>query len=541
MYALLAAIPLVLALLLMVAFRMAAAKALAVSLAAALGLALFVWKMDFRHVAAYATSGFLKSWDVLFIIFGAILLLNTLKKAGVIRTINSGFVRISKDRRIQAIIIAWMFGAFIEGSAGFGTPAALAAPLLVGLGFPPMAACMVALIANSTPVPYAAVGTPILTTVSTIASDVNAAGFQTEAFTRDVSQMTGLLLGVGGLLIPVVIAAALTLIYGKERKLRSTVEILPFALFSGAAFVVPYYLLAAFVGPEFPSIIGSLIGLSVTVFAAKRGFLVPKHVWEFADKSLIPDEAPQQHPLAQRHGLALFKAWLPYAAIALILLFTRIPAFGLKTLLKAPSLWINNIFGVAEVNFTFDWAYNPGILPFIAVALVAAFAFGLRGRDVAVIWRDTLRQMVKIAVALFCGIAMVQVMMNSGVNQSGLPGMLNQIAISLADVTAHYFPLASPVIGVIGAFVSGSCTVSSLMFSPLQLQTALLLQLPVAAVIGLQLSGGAIGNMICINNVIAVSSTAGAVGSEGKIILYNLIPCLFYYLMILLVWYGLIV
>ena len=160
MYAFLAAIPLLLALGFMVVLRMPAAKSLAISLAAALLLALFVWQMGMQEVVSYAVYGFLKSWEVLFIIFGAILLLNTLRKTGVIQTINSGFLRISPDRRVQAIIIAWMFGAFIEGSAGFGTPAALAAPLLVGLGFPPMAACLVALIANSTPVPFCRRGNP---------------------------------------------------------------------------------------------------------------------------------------------------------------------------------------------------------------------------------------------------------------------------------------------------------------------------------------------------------------------------------------------
>ncbi len=532
MYALLAAVPLVLALVLMVALRMSAAKSLAVSLAASLLLALFVWQMGIREMAAYATYGFLKSWEVLFIIFGAILLLNTLRKAGVIDTINSGFLRISPDRRVQAIIIAWMFGAFIEGSAGFGTPAALAAPLLVGLGFPPMAACLVALIANSTPVPYAAVGTPILTTVSTIASGVSAAGMQPEAFTRDVSGLTALFLGVGGLLVPVMIASALTLIYGKERKLRSALEILPFALFSGAAFVTPYSLLAVFAGPEFPSIIGSLVGLGATVLAAKKGFLIPRYVWDFAPAHSTAPKPVRKDPSAGFPRKSLAKTWLPYVAIAAILLLTRIHAFGLKAVLKSSVLKISGLFGVAGVDFSLEWLYNPGIIPFVLVALITAFACKLTWREVFGVWKTTALQLGKIAAALFCGVAMVQVMMNSGVNHSGLPGMLNQIAISLADATGRYFPFASPVIGVIGAFVSGSCTVSSILFSPLQLQTALLLNLPVAAVISLQLSGGAIGNMICINNVIAVTSTAGATGNEGRIILYNMIPCALYYLMI---------
>ena len=535
MYALLAAIPLLLALGLMVVLRMSAAKSLAISLAAALLLALFVWQMGMQEVVSYAVYGFLKSWEVLFIIFGAILLLNTLRKTGVIQTINSGFLRISPDRRVQAIIIAWMFGAFIEGSAGFGTPAALAAPLLVGLGFPPMAACLVALIANSTPVPFAAVGTPVLTTISTIASDLTSAGLSAEAFTMDVSKLTGLFLGGGGLLVPAILAAALTLLFGKTRKLRSAIEILPFALFSGAAFVVPYFLLAVFAGPEFPTIIGSLAGLGATVLAAKKKFLIPKHVWDFDNPHQAAEAKPAEELPASRPKLTLPRAWLPYVAIAGILLLTRIPAFGLKAVLKSSVLRLSNLFGVAGVDFSFEWLYNPGIIPFMLVALAASLVFGLKAREIGAIWKATGRQLIKIAIALFCGVAMVQVMMHSGVNRSGLPGMLEQIALSLADATGRYFPVASPLIGVIGAFVSGSCTVSSILFSPLQLETALLLHLPAAAVISLQLCGGAIGNMICINNVIAVTSTAGANGHEGRIILYNMLPMAFYYLMIIAV------
>lgn len=535
MYVFLAAIPLVLALLLMILFNVSAAKALFLSLVVASCLAFFIWRMEITSIIAYAVLGVFKSLDVLFIILGAIVLLNTLKRTGALDTINKGFINISPDKRIQAIIIAWMFGAFVEGSAGFGTPAALAAPLLVGMGFPPIAACLVALIANSTPVPYAAVGTPILTTVSTIATDVTSAGFQLESFTNDLSHLTARFLGIGGIIVPVMISLMLTLIFGDSRKLRSSLEILPFALFSGVAFVVPYYILARFVGPEFPSIVGSLIGLGITILAAKKNFLVPKHVWDFAERFRPASQADMPVNLVENQtSMGLVRAWTPYIIIALILLITRLPQTGLKVLLKSLSLRITDLFGIAGANAAFEWAFNPGIFPFMLVALGVAVASRMRSRDIVHLWVGTFKQIAKIAVALFCGVAMVQIMVNSGINQSGMPGMLNQIAISLAAIAGVFYPMISPLIGVIGAFVSGSCTVSSVLFSPLQLQTALLLKVSAPAIISLQLSGGAIGNMICINNVIAVTSTTGATGNEGKIILYNLIPCSIYYLMILL-------
>lgn len=533
MYALIAACPLLLALILMVAFKVSAAKSLAASFLTTALLALFVWKMEGLTLLAYAFFGFLSSWDVLFIIFGAILLLNTLKATGAIDAINAGFSNISTDRRIQAIIIAWLFGAFVEGAAGFGTPAALAAPLLVGLGFPPIAACLVALVSNSAPVPFAAVGTPTITTITTLAADITAAGETIDTFTTELTNSTALFLGVGGLFIPFIISAMLVVMFGTERKLRSVFEILPFALFSGAAFIVPYFFLGRLNGPNFPSIIGSLVGLGIVILAAKYKFLVPAHVWDFP--AGVQGKPLEKVPAAPPVKMSLLKAWSPYVVIAVLLLITRIPVLGIKSILQSLSFSIPNIFGVEGVTFSFAPAYNPGIIPFMLVSLVVGFAFGLSSKNVAKVWGETAKQLFSVAVALFCGVAMVQIMRYSSVNLSGLPSMLQQIAFTMASSVGSVFPVISPIIGVIGAFISGSCTVSSVLFSPLQFQTAQLLGLSTANIIALQLAGGAIGNMICINNVIAVTSTTGATGSEGKIIVSNALPCLIYYILIMII------
>jgi lactate permease len=532
MYALIAACPLILALLLMVAFKVSAAKSLAASLVSAILLALFVWKMEWLTVFAYGFLGFLSSWDVLFIIFGAILLLNVLKATGAIHAISAGFANISTDRRIQAIIIAWMFGAFVEGAAGFGTPAALAAPLLVGLGFPPIAACLVALVANSTPVPFAAVGTPSLTTIATLAADINASGANLEEYTMELSKFTSLFLGLGGLFIPFLMCAMLVVMFSKERKLRSMLEIIPFALFSGAAFVVPCFFIAQMSGPNFPTIIASLIGLGLVILAARFKFLVPSHVWDFSEKFRTQTEnkiekAPE--------NMSLAKAWSPYIIIALLLLVTRIPALGLKTFLQSLTFSISNIFGIDGVTFTFAPFYNPGIFPFVVISLVVGFVFGLSGKKMLTVCGSTIKQLLSVSAALFCGVAMVQIMRYSSVNPLGLPSMLQQIASAMANGVGQAFPIISPIIGIVGIFISGSCTVSSILFSPLQFQTALLLGFQTAPIIALQLTGGAIGSMICINSVIAVTSTTGASGSEGKIIVTNLIPCFIYYLFILMI------
>jgi lactate permease len=320
-------------------------------------------------------------------------------------------------------------------------------------------------------------------------------------------------------------------------------EIIPFALFSGLAFVVPYYLLGAFIGPDFPSIIGSLIGLGAVILAARHKFLVPRYVWDFSaraegtENSSAPNAAAviPNIPAGEKSPMGLFKAWCPYIIIAVLLLLTRIPVLGIKALLQSCKINIPRLFGVEGANFSFAILYNPGIFPFMVISLIAGFAFGLSGKEVGKVWSGTVRQLVSVAVALFCGVAMVQIMRYSDVNLSGHPSMLQQIAASMAEGVGRMFPVISPIIGIIGAFVSGSCTVSSILFSPLQFQTAMALGIKTAEIIALQLAGGAIGNMICINNVIAVTSTTGAIGSEGKIIITNMLPCFIYYLFILII------
>jgi len=160
--ALVAVVPILLAGVLLIAFRVAARVAMPIVYVAAVALAWGAWRVDLRHIAASTVQGLFITFDLLFIIFGAILLLKTLEHSGAVAAIRSSFHDISQDRRVQVVIIAWLFGSFIEGAAGFGTPAAVAAPLMVALGFPPLAAVMLGMMIQSTAVTFGAVGTPIL-------------------------------------------------------------------------------------------------------------------------------------------------------------------------------------------------------------------------------------------------------------------------------------------------------------------------------------------------------------------------------------------
>ena len=524
-HAILAAIPLLLAFFLMVLRNVSASKAVGISFLLTVLLVCFVWRVSPLDTAAYTVYGILKAVDLLLIVAGAIFLQNTLKKAGLMDIIRGGFQTISPDPRIQAIIIGYLFGAFIEGSAGFGTPAALAAPLLVGLGFPAVPACVVSLISNSTPVPFAAAGTPTLTAISNISDQLTASGVGQEWFTRAVTHKVCVYLGIGGLVVPLLLVAVLVLCFGeREQRLRRILEMAPFSLLAALSFLVPYYLLGTFLGPEFASIVGAIVGMFLTVLAARFHILVPKHCWRFRVDTATPQTALGVPPTTGKFLLA----WTPYLAIAALLFVTRVDAFGLKELLKGIYIPIHSILGVDGLNLDFQWAYNPGIFPFGVVALVTALVRRVSGRETVQVAKDTGLQLANLTVALIAGVAMVQLMMHSGENGSGLDSMLSQISQLMVDLVGNAFPYMSPVIGIFGAFVSGSCTVSSTLFGPLQYQTAELLGLSTTTIVALQLTGGALGNMICINNVLAVTSTTNAPGSEGRIIRTNLLPCLIY-------------
>ncbi len=542
LYAILSLSPILLALAVMVIrrIRLSAPKALFLSLLLAVVLAAGVWKMQPQALAAYSVLGFCKAMEVFFIIFGAILFLNMLRRCGYMDAIQRSFSRVSPDRRVQAILIAWLFGAFIEGTAGYGTPAALAAPLLVALGFPPVAACIVCLIANSTPVPFAAAGAPITAMLSAISSDItgNAQyiaqyGLSYDEFFQACTRLTTLFLGVGGITVPLLLIGVFLFRYGeKGRRFRDFVEILPFGLFTGLAFCLPYYLVSL-AGHAFPSILGAMIGLLVSVTAASKGFLVPKHVWRFPNDLPVGKEAV--FDVDQRRAMPVWKGWLPYVCVGLFLLVSRVAAFGLKPLLQSVEVGWSGLFGVESCSYTFQPLWNPGILPFALFAVIIGLVSGIGVKDVGRVCLGSFFQLLKVFSALVFGVAMVQIMMNSGINTSGMDSMLMVAAQAMADLTGRFFPIVSPVIGILGAFISGSCTVSCVMFTPLQFNTALLIGVDPVYTCSLQCAGGALGNMICINNVVSVSATTGAAGEEGKIISTNLVPMAIYVVLVLAV------
>lgn len=534
MYALLAFIPILFCVIAMAAFNLPAKIAMPISWLLVVVLGYFFWGMELLTLAAYSISGLLSSIEVLIIIFGAILVMNTLKMSGGMAAINNGFRAVSPDSRVQAIIIGFMFVSFIEGAAGFGTPAALAGPLMVSLGFPPVAAVVVALICDSACVAFGAIGTPVAQAIACLGPEI-----ATEGFKQSLSLWTAIPHATAGTLIPFIAVAIMCKFFSKARSVKPALQVLPFALFAGLSFTVPYILVAIFVGYEFPSIFGALIGLVLTVLAAKFKFLTPKTVWNF-DKAEDWQEdwrATHTAEVPRPADMSLIRAWIPYVLIALILIATRIPALGLKQLLQEGIFVVKtgNLLGVANTAFTLKWAYAPGTV-FILIALVTILIHKMSAGEVKTAWIASFKQVSGAAVALVFGLALVQIMRFSGSNDVTDPGtksMIFYMAEALSKFGSLVYVIVSPVIGILGSFISGSNTVAVTLFTNLQYMSAENLGLNAIIITAVNIIGGSIGNMICVNNVVAACATVGTAGREGKIIRTCAIPAVIYTLIVI--------
>ncbi len=525
--ALLSFIPIAIIIVLMVFYSKPAILVLPIAFVASAIIAFFFWNSELSSILSWTVFGTFKAFDIIIIIFGAILILNTLKESGAMTVISKGFMDISPDHRVQAIIIGYMFGAFIEGAAGFGTPAALAAPLLVVLGFPPLAAAIIALMYNSVPVTFGVVGTPFFGITNTLESNLIADGVDPAMFSEELTRWIAIPNSFAGILMPLLGIVIMCKYFGKEKSLKTGLRAAPFALFSGVAFSVPYLLAAWFIGPELPSLIGAFAGLAIVVYAAKKNFLTPKNVWRFEKDNTVENKIPTQDISPK---ISPFRAWLPYILIAVILLITRIPYFGLKDFLSSLEINIPGLYGKSDLDYSLLWAYLPGTIPFMLVAISTHFIHGMKRKDIVKAWKTTFTQVSGAAVALIAGVAMVQIMLQTGTNTQ--ESMISTLAGSVAEFSGQGYPFFAMIIGMLGSFISGSATVSNILFSSFQYEIAELVGVSKVLILSLQSIGAAAGNMICINNIVAVSATVGCFGYGGRMIRINMIPAFLYYIVI---------
>ena len=547
MLALLSLLPILAVAIFLVGMRMPASRAMPISYLVAVALALFVWKVPGVNVAAASVKGLIVAITLLYIIFGAILLLNTLQESGGLRTIRQGFIDISPDRRIQVIIVAWLFGSFIEGSAGFGTPAAVAVPLMVGLGFPAMAAVVAGMVIQSTPVSFGAVGTPMIVGVGSGLGADPSISTNFPVLVAEIASKVAILHMVAGTLVPLFVVALMTRFFGKNKSFAEGLKIWKFALFSAFAMTIPYLLVAIFLGPEFPSMVGGLTGLAIVIFAAKKGFLMPDKddVWDFEEKSKWDPEWSGRleiRDIPHHSGsMGLLKAWMPYVLVGLFLIITRLDTLPVKAWLQSIAIKANNIFG-SGISESFQILYSPGTI-FIVVSAITFFTHQMNGSAYKVAFNQSVKTMIAASTALVFTVPMVQVFLNSSGGAAGYEQMPIELANGVAALTGEVWPIFATFIGGIGAFIAGSNTVSNMMFALFQYDVGAQIGVDSSWIVALQAVGGAAGNMICVHNVVAASAVVGLVGKEGVVIRKTILPFTYYALLLgalgySIVWYG---
>ncbi|SHI07654.1 L-lactate permease [Desulfosporosinus lacus] len=540
--AILSLLPIAVVAIFLVGLKWPASKAMPISYFVAAALALFIWQIPGAQVAAATVNGIITAITLMYIIFGSILLLNTIQESGGLQAIRRGFTGITTDRRIQVIIVAWLFGSFIEGSSGFGTPAAVAVPLMVGLGFPAMAAVVAGMMIQSTPVSFGAVGTPMLVGVSTGLNSPELVQYATSLGYTDwrafiafaIATKVALLHFIAGAFIPLFVVAFMTRFFGKNKSFSEGLQIWKFALFAAFSMTVPYLLVANLLGPEFPSMIGGLTGLAIVVTAAKKGFLMPKgEAWDFDAKENWDPEwtgTIEVKDISSKHGtMSSLMAWMPYVLIGLTLVATRVSFLPFATLLKKAKFVWPQIFGT---NITASWEilYSPGTA-FIFVTIITYFIHRMSGPAYARAWKGSAKTMLGAGSALIFTVPMVQVFMNSAGGAAGFDKMPIVLAEAVAGLAGSAWPIFAPLIGGLGAFVAGSNTVSNMMFSLFQFGVGERIGVDPTWIVALQAIGGAAGNVICVHNVVAAAAVVGLLGKEGYVIRKTLVVFTYYALL----------
>lgn len=475
-------------------------------------LQLFYFRNDNVIIGANIMASFISAFTPITVIFGAILFNRMMEVSGAMNTLRQWLSNINPNPVAQIMIIGWAFAFMIEGASGFGTPAAIAAPILVGLGYPPIRVAILALVMNSVPVSFGAVGTPTWFGFGPLNLS--------EGQILEISSMTALMHSFAAVIIPVI---ALSFIVDRKEIKRN----LLFIYISIFSCVIPYFLLAQ-VNYEFPSLVGGAIGLMISIWTANKGIGLSK-TNDNSEKSAVgfPD---------------VFKALLPTGLLIGILVITRIQQLPFKAWMNSTQSWLEfplgylgkieiskglvislkNIFETS-VSASYKLLYVPALIPFVVTVLISLLIFSISKKNSSQIFSSTFKQTLKPFFALHGALIMVNLMLIGGDNS-----MVKIIGQNFAQATGEYWTLFSAYLGAVGAFFSGSNTVSNLTFGSVQLSTAEISGLSAVLILALQSVGGAMGNMVCINNIVAVNSVLNINNQEGYIIKRTVLPMLIY-------------
>ena len=475
----------------------------------AIAIAIAVYSMPIMTVAASAAFGaayglFPIGWIILNLIF----LYHLTVRSGLFAILRGSFSQLAPDPRVQVILIAFSFGAFFEGAAGFGTPVAVTSAILIQLGFKPLAASGLSLIANTAPVAFGALGTPIIA-LSKV-TGINEVA---------LSQMVGRQLPFFSLIIPFWVVWAMA-------GFRGMLGVWPVALIAGLAFAIPQYLISNFHGPWLVDVVASVCSMAAT--AALLKVWQPKQTWkQDAGDYVPPVESPTSDQIASRRITA---AWIPWVLLSILVFVWGVPSFkGALDTISSPNLKVPGLHNVVqrappivakptseaptkaeEAIFKLNWlsATGTGIL---LASILAGFIMGFGPADLA---REYLLTIIRVRFSLITIAAMLA--LGYVTRYSGIDATLG---LALAR-TGKLYPFFGTMLGWLGVALTGSDTASNVLFGNLQTITATKTGLSPTLMAAANSSGGVMGKMVDAQSIVVASTATNWYGHEGTILRY---------------------
>lgn len=436
-------------------------------------------------------------FPICWIIIGAIFLFNITVKSGQFEVIKHFMSTISSDRRLQALLIAFSFGAFLEGTAGFGAPIAITASMLIGLGFDPLYAAGICLVANTAPVAFGSIGIPI-----TVASHVS--GIPEIA----ISQMVGRTLPLLSLLLPFYLIILMS-------GIRRSAEVLPAILVSGLSFAIVQFLFSNLLGPMLPDVIAGIVSI-VSLMVLLR-FWKPKSIWRFNNEPPLAITAKKSYSAGK-----ILKAWSPFIILTLIIL-----TWGIQSVRDALDSIGLIQFNFPELNNMIKNGDNGNLLPqifkfnylsasgtaILISALISIPITGLGFKEGAKVFLKTIDQLKFPIITIASVLGFAYIINNSGISVTLARAMAN---------TGVFFPFFAPILGWLGVFITGSDTSSNALFAKLQSVTATTINVNPVVTVAANCSGGVVGKMISPQSIAVGAAAVGLVGKESDLFRFTL-------------------
>jgi len=492
-----AALPIVVLLGALAIFKIKAHTAALLALATSILVAIVVFgmptKMAFGSVVFGAAYGL---FPIGWIIFNVIFLYQLTKERGLFDVLRHSITGLTQDSRLQLLLVAFCFGAFFEGASGFGTPVAVTGALLIGLGFPPLSASGLSLIANTAPVAFGALGTPLIGLQSVTGLEL-----------KDLSAMVGRQLPFFSLLVPFWLIWAFV-------GFRSMLEIWPAILVAAICFAIPQFLISNFHGPWLVDVVAAMVSMGALALFLK--FWRPKRIWRISEG----DSHDANHEV--RSKKAIVQAWLPWIILSAVVFLWGLPQIKAvldgfsapkiavpwldKLVVRVPPVVAKNTAEAAVFNFNWLSATGTGIL---IASIVAGLAMGYSLSGLARVYWQTLKlvrfSLLTIAAMLAIGFT---------TRYSGLDATLG---LAFAK-TGILYPFFGAMLGWLGVALTGSDTSSNVLFGSLQKITATQLGLSPILMAAANSSGGVMGKMVDAQSIVVASTATRWYGHEGEIL-----------------------